>query len=584
VSITRVTAQVAHNSSAAGGTLLSTSLTAIASRALVVAWASYDTAGGGSARVEDDLGRGATFVLRTTAGGFNQAVEIHFFCNYPGGSRTFSLINSASNTNRTIVVAERAGADLNTPLDGSASASGTSATPASGNVVPAPALDGGYVAGITASANIPSAAAPFADVWQDSTSFTDSEDYLQAVAAAIGATWTQVSGAWEAIAASFKPAQLSGSAFDSTAFDGATPAFDAPSATTPVSSASTSATESLSSLAPTSIAATEALAGLSKTAFASTESLTPVTSAVSTAAYEAQLGLLKTAQAATESLASAARTSASPYTSIGGISAASSVPWESIASLTQTSQSAIENQLSIATNAIAAYEQLASATQACLSAWESLASATKALVSAWESLLGVTQSSSEAWQSTGIPLFPVSQNASSSYEALARAVQLSSSSFESLVPLNASSSSSTERLVSVLRALAGAYEALAGVTRSTDSVIEWIVPVASQLSTSDFESLVSALSQAQASEYEILRSTVALATTATEILGYIAKASTSSYESRGAKIEPPPYDVAIDENVLDVLIEPDAANALSWASTALTIDESFDLDAELSEV
>jgi len=579
--ITRV--QSNHAANAASGGSLPCALSGIADKSLILIATSFDTAGGTTgSRVEDDLGKGAQLALRTFAGGFNQMIEVWFYCNYYGGSRTFFLINSPAQSNRTIVVAERAGGDLNAPLDGTASANGSSATPASGNVSPAPTLDGGTLFAIAAGSAIPAPTSPLVDVWADSTSFSDTADLLQAVAAAIGASWTMTSGAWEAISAFFKPAITTGVAFDSVAFDSV--AFDAGATLVSVSQSATSAYESLATPIKSIAASYEATAALSKAVSAAYESIV-VLSATSSASYETTIGVSQTAQQPYEALLGLSQTGVEPYEAIAIISKALSASYETLILLSASSSESYESNVSTAQSAIDAYEKVAGVSAvASTSPYEALTSLVKTLSDAYESLLALSQSGAVPWEAQGVPLFSVSQSATTPYEALTRLVQLSSSGFESSVILSASSSSSTEQLLGVAKALTDAFEALAIVTRSTDSSFEALPAVIAQSATGDYESLLSVLSQAQPSDYEILRAVVALATTATEILGYIVKASTSSFESKGAKIELPPYDVAIDENLLDVVIEPDAANALSSAATTFSIDASFDLDAELSEV
>jgi len=204
MSITRT--QSNHASAAGGGTTLNVSLTGVGVASLVCLSTSYDIGGGGTESVADDLSANALPINNTSAGGFSQSTALWYYKNYGGGNRTFSQVLSVSHLNRGITVAEAAGADTTAPLEGTASNNGTSASPSSGNVSPAPSRPGTYLFGRCEGANQPSSASPASDIFQDSTTFGDTEDYTQPAASAIGLTWSMTSGSFQALAASFIPA------------------------------------------------------------------------------------------------------------------------------------------------------------------------------------------------------------------------------------------------------------------------------------------------------------------------------------------------------------------------------------------
>jgi len=195
-----------HADAAGSGTTLNVSLSGVASTSLVCLSTSYDIGGGGTESVQDDLTVAATGINSTSAGGFSQNTALWYYKNYGGGNRTFSQVLSVAHLNRGITVVELAGAVTGAPLDGTASNNGTSASPTSGNLSPAPSIAGTYVFGRCEGANQPSSASPASDIFQDSTTFGDTEDYVQPTPAAFGLTWSMSSGSFQALAASFKPA------------------------------------------------------------------------------------------------------------------------------------------------------------------------------------------------------------------------------------------------------------------------------------------------------------------------------------------------------------------------------------------
>lgn len=179
-----------------------------AGNALSVSSSWDETNGTTGSSITDDLSVAAVNCGTTDAGGFSQRSELWYYKNYGGGNRTFTLNNSPAQAGRMLSVEEVAGADKVSPLGGVAVNSGISATPTSTNISPTPTLNGIYLWGtIEANSNQPSADTGngFAEIFNDTTTLGDTESKLQAVAAAIAATWTATSTGYQALAASFNP-------------------------------------------------------------------------------------------------------------------------------------------------------------------------------------------------------------------------------------------------------------------------------------------------------------------------------------------------------------------------------------------
>lgn len=135
-----------------------------------------------------------------------QRLAMYSFPNYVGGSSKFTANFSGTQTFRQISAVELTGADKSTPFEGSASANGNSAAPATGNVSPSPTLDGTYILGYALGATALTSAGGYADLVNDPTIVvSDVEGLAQSVHAATGPSWTMASGIWGAVAASYKP-------------------------------------------------------------------------------------------------------------------------------------------------------------------------------------------------------------------------------------------------------------------------------------------------------------------------------------------------------------------------------------------
>lgn len=151
-----------------------------------------------------------------TAG--TERLAIYSFPAHAGGTKTFTATFSVTQLFRAIIILEL------TPsiFEGLASASGSSAAPATGNVSPTPSVDGCYIVGFCFGNTVLTSAGGFADYFNEPTINTsDTEGLAQTTAAAIGASWTMTSGPWGAVAASYKPtggptAAISGTITSST--------------------------------------------------------------------------------------------------------------------------------------------------------------------------------------------------------------------------------------------------------------------------------------------------------------------------------------------------------------------------------
>lgn len=137
---------------------------------------------------------------------FSQTIAFFSFPNHTSGDFTFTANFSGSATARHIYCVELSGAHLTTPLDGIGSATGTSATPSSGNLSPAPAVNGEYILGFTVTGVATTVGSGFTLLGSEQV-FLGAwvEGLAQATAAPIAADWSIASGPWGAIGASYKP-------------------------------------------------------------------------------------------------------------------------------------------------------------------------------------------------------------------------------------------------------------------------------------------------------------------------------------------------------------------------------------------
>lgn len=194
--------QFGHTEAAGAGTSIACTVNGIAAGNLVAHLVQCEPSGTVTL-TEDDLGVDAVLAVARTGG--NQRIECWYHKNHGGGNRTFTATYEASHNFRAIVSAEYSGVDPVSPLEGTANASGTSATPSSGNVSPTPTVDGALIIGICTPATLAVAGAPFNELFTEPGAGATSEDYVQPTAAAIAATWTMTSGTWDALAAVFLP-------------------------------------------------------------------------------------------------------------------------------------------------------------------------------------------------------------------------------------------------------------------------------------------------------------------------------------------------------------------------------------------
>jgi hypothetical protein len=209
MSITRTQFNHAENS-AFDATPLAVALAGIAPHSLVVVRISYDNSlGQTTASLVDDLAVAGALAVGVTRSDATQRIELYYFKDHGGGSRTFTWTGSAASSSKGIVATEYADAHLTSPLDGIAatdSGPGVSTAPTSGNISPAPSVNGTLIYGSANSGGTPTWAAPFSSVFHDTTNVTDDEDYVQPTAGGLAATWTSASDTFGALAASFKPA------------------------------------------------------------------------------------------------------------------------------------------------------------------------------------------------------------------------------------------------------------------------------------------------------------------------------------------------------------------------------------------
>lgn len=198
--------QFAHLEAVGAGTTIACTLNSVAANALIVHSCICGENGTVTVTgVADDLTIAGQLALALNPGGLEH-IELWYHKNHGGGTRTFTITFSTSITDRGIVSTEYAGADQTSPLDGTATATGNSATPDTGVLIPEPTVNGCVIVGLVCAQNQPASASPFIDVFQDTTNFCDTEDYVQSTYGPINATWTMTSGLWGAIAAVFKPA------------------------------------------------------------------------------------------------------------------------------------------------------------------------------------------------------------------------------------------------------------------------------------------------------------------------------------------------------------------------------------------
>lgn len=190
---------------AGSGTSLGATLNGVGAGAAIIFYATNDSGGGGSVSgVADDLAVAANLAHGwDDITGFIQYYSHWSFQNHAGGNRTFTATYSVSAPFRAVAVVELSGAEPTGTLNGPATHNnGTSAAPSSGAVTPA--NDGAYFFGtVQGQSTTPAAAAPFSHVLDITANLTNVEDYVQAIAANLAATWTMASAFWSATVSTY---------------------------------------------------------------------------------------------------------------------------------------------------------------------------------------------------------------------------------------------------------------------------------------------------------------------------------------------------------------------------------------------
>ena len=214
---------VSHNEDGSGGTATTIAVTrnGIVAGNLVVVMVTCD-----DVQTITNVSDGTTTIstadvaLDWTAG--TQRMAFYSFPNHPGGNKTFTATFSSAVDYRGIEVVELSGADTVAPFAGSASATGNSTTPATGNVSPTPSADGCYILAVAfgSGGQTPTPSGSYTELLHETVLQDSLSGLAQATAAATGATWTIGTAAtWGAIAAVYKPrtvnAVLSGTALSS---------------------------------------------------------------------------------------------------------------------------------------------------------------------------------------------------------------------------------------------------------------------------------------------------------------------------------------------------------------------------------
>lgn len=198
-----VNGETANHAEALGvGTTLACALSGIGAASLVIGMVTCDDVGT-ITRIRDDLAVDAVLqkALDWVAG--SQRMEHHYYKNYGGGSRTFTLTTSSTDF-RGILVHWVSGAHLTAPEGPTNSATGNSAAPAAGAVTPG--ADGAYIFGTAFSSGgfTPTADVTWQEILRDTTLQEDTQALEQAVNATVNSTWG-LSGAanWGAVVTSW---------------------------------------------------------------------------------------------------------------------------------------------------------------------------------------------------------------------------------------------------------------------------------------------------------------------------------------------------------------------------------------------
>jgi len=161
--------------------------------------------------VADDLSANATFAVARYGATGTKRCELWYFMNHGGGTRNFTVTYATSAQYGYVCVSEYTGAALTDAFEGKASNNASGTTPTTGNLDVTPSVDGMLIVGHCTGYTNCAGAAPFTQIDVDGVStWGNHEFYVQPTKADIAATWTQNSGGYAAVAASFLPPSAAG--------------------------------------------------------------------------------------------------------------------------------------------------------------------------------------------------------------------------------------------------------------------------------------------------------------------------------------------------------------------------------------
>lgn len=198
--------QFAHAEAAGSGSTIACTLNGIAAGSLIVHNIAMNDLAAFVTGVADDLSAAGSLAIALPTS--LETLEQWYHKNHGGGNRTFTATLDTAHTFRGIVSTEVAGVDTDSPLEGTASGTGNSAAPSSGNLTPTPSVDGALIVAVCTGDTVPTAGAPFIEIFSDGSGATncEHEDYVQPTAAVVAATWAMApSGNWAALAAVYLP-------------------------------------------------------------------------------------------------------------------------------------------------------------------------------------------------------------------------------------------------------------------------------------------------------------------------------------------------------------------------------------------
>jgi hypothetical protein len=200
--------QLGHTEALGTGTTIACTVNGIAANSLVVVNSTVEDLTTISS-VQDDLLVSAAVATNTPVdwSDGSQRADQRYFENYGGGNRTFTTTFAASQPFRGINAIEYSGAATSSVYDKGSNQhdQASSSSISSGAVVPA--QDGSLLVGYVIGSSATTFQAPFSNVLTDAVLIADTEDYIQAVAASIAATWTMSpAGIAGALVGVYKPA------------------------------------------------------------------------------------------------------------------------------------------------------------------------------------------------------------------------------------------------------------------------------------------------------------------------------------------------------------------------------------------